>query len=191
MSCSALTKCIVTSACPSNAGVDGVVYIGLTKNIDTNTTTFDADGSVNTLALVSGTNLKKFSTRRYKNTARHELTKGENGQTFFNHFVELKFNIETQAHIAALEELAKAEDLFVIIKLNSGVFKVFGISSLSPKGFGLSSSEGGQNEGVNLGDDNMDRLVLSGMLPNKPMLFNPSATLAANTSAIEALVSCT
>lgn len=88
------------------------------------------------------------------------------------------------------EELAKAEDLFVIVKLNSGMYKVFGLSPLSPTGFGLSSSEGGQNEGVNLGDDNMDRILLNGMLPNKPMLFNPTATLAANTTAIEALVSC-
>lgn len=190
MSCNTLTKCLISNPCPQPAGINGRVWVGMVADIDTTTLTFGADGEISAFGLAAGKSLKKFVSRRYKQTARHENVRGENGLVTYNHFVDLVHYINTQEDIAALEELNEAEDTFVLVQTNSAKIKAYGIGRPDVTGYGLSGGEGGQTEGVAIGDDNTDKTTLSGELPNKPMMFKPSATLAANIAELDALTDC-
>lgn len=190
MSCNNLTKCLISNPCPTPAGINGRVWIGMIADIDTTTLTFGTDGDVTAFGLNSGASLKKFVSRRYKQTARHENVKGENGRVTYNHFVDLVHYINNQEDVAALEELNEAEDLFCIVQLNSGKVKVYGLGRPDVSGYGLSGGEGGQTEGVAIGDDNTDKTTLSGELPNKPMFYKPSASLASIISELDVLTDC-
>lgn len=60
MSCNNLTKCLISNPCPTPAGINGRVWIGMVADIDTTTLTFGTDGDVTAFGLNSGASLKKF-----------------------------------------------------------------------------------------------------------------------------------
>lgn len=193
MSCKKLLKCKTGSACPSAAGVKPVTYIGNVSDIDPASLTFGPNGEITGFGLRAGASLYKFESKRFKQAGRWEKAKAENDSTVFNQFFDLVNYISTQEDIAAIEQLDKADDIFVIAQLNSGKLQTWGIGrddNGSYDGFGLSLSGGGGTTGVNLGDDNSDKTTLSGEFPNIPMFFKPAVSLALNIAALDALTNC-
>lgn len=181
------------STCALNkvAGVNARIYVGEIKNINSATLAFDANGAVTTFAMATGTYLWQFISKKYKQAGRDELVPQD--PPVWNHFVDFVHYWFTQEEIRAIENLAKTEDVFCIIQENSGNIRVYGISNDSQLGylnFGLSAKTGGSQTGttgVLLNDDNTDKTTLSGQVPNKPMLYKPTNTLAANIAELDGM----
>lgn len=177
-------------------GVAPTVYAGKLSQLDgyeVNEDTLDikslamkANGSVDY-------KLKKFKGKKLKHSATSPLEVGENINVF-NQNTLLRLYYSTSLEMAAIEDLANVDDLFLILQNMNGELEVYGIdtrgsqSSEDPLG-GLSASAGEGGTGILLNDDTSYLLTLSGQHRVLKRLFSISttATLAQNIAYLEAI----
>lgn len=156
-------------------GVTKTIYIGQLSQLGTVPYTTDADGYVDTIAFAAGSpayGLYKFSGKKAKNNGTWEITAGDNVNTF-NTSANLVLYPFTPDQVTACDNLAKADDLFVIMPSESGnKIWVYGITQ------GLNASAGSGGTGVGLQDDTSYKITLSGEQLTSPMQFLNGGTIA-------------
>lgn len=170
-------------------GVYKSIFAGSVKDIDT--ITYDATtGEVTAIAMKSTKQMVEFKGRLKKNSADDlAQSEGEGNVVQYEHQVMPVLFYDGQAEVNAIEELFSLDQAFFIIPMRDGKFKVYGISKEDHPfvDFGLSLAEGANPTGIELNDQNAQTATMSGMLLNKPLYYNESATFAANLTAVEAL----
>jgi hypothetical protein len=158
-SCEALNKA---------GGVNKRVWIGQLSQLTPATPyTDDVDGYITALSLITTSpvqKLHKFIGKTYKNNGSYELQVGENVNTF-NHSATLLLYHFTPEDRKAIEQLANADDLFVIFETEAGQVEVFGIEK------GLNASAGSGGTGTNLNDTTAYTITVSGQQLNMPKLM--------------------
>lgn len=176
-------------------GVAKRVWAGQLSQLDGYTVNADTL-DIQTIELVSASpanTLKKFIGKKLKNSATAELVVGDNINVF-NQSVILVLFYKTSLETAAIEALAIAEDVFIIIETMAGDIEVYGIdtnglaSSSDPLG-GLNGSAGTGGTGVALNDSTAYTLTLSGQhrIIKRNFNISPTATLAQNIAYLDAI----
>lgn len=193
MACDALVTGI-DDLCISLNKVGGVakrIYVGQLNQIDEAVLAFGVTNGEVTAFGMSGLNtLKRFISKKFKNTGKDDLTPAENGAPTWKQSVELVHYWFSQVDIKALENLCKVDDLFAIVESNNGQLFVYGLSnsaSLGIDNFGLKAESQAATLGVALNDDTTTKTTLVGDIPNKPMLFIPLASLATNLVLLDGM----
>lgn len=198
MACNNLTKGLdpTCEALKKLGGLAKRVWIGQLSQLDgytVNESTLDIAALDMALSGSVPYTLKKFIGKKLKNNANSELVVGENINVF-NQSVILILYHKTSLETAAIEELAVAEDVFVIVETQAGDIEVYGIdtnglaSSDDPLG-GLNGSAGTGGTGTALNDSTGYTLTLSGQHRIIKRNFNvsPTATLAQNIAYLDAI----
>ena len=169
-------------------GFDKRIWIGSVA--DLSAVTFGTAQEIDALTFTSPKGLKRYFGKRFK----HNATGGINAGEVYNERVQ-SFNAVLYAQSAAerlaIEQLIDAEDVFIIAESNAGVLEVFGINKGTNSqfdGYGLRVTAADTNYGALLNDDTMITLTFSGSFENWALVFDESATLAANIAVIDALV---
>lgn len=181
--CAFLTRDLIPTceALTALGGVNKTILVGQVSDI--NTIAFGVDGEIITFSLVTGASLKSFSGKKEKNQGTYELVAGET-VNLFNQAVILSLYFYNDAERAAINQLVNAEDMFCIVQTNAGQLEVYGIANgalLDYAAFGLEGTAGtGNGTGILINDDKSYKVTLSGNVPNLPMTFLPTNTLAAN-----------
>jgi len=175
------------------AGVAARIYVGKVRDIDPEELTFGVDGSITAFELLTGKNLYTAESKIWKNAGRSSLVVNENGPNTFTHAFDFVAYAFDQADILAIQQLALADQLFIIAELNSGQLKAYGIAhkaglTLNFQNFGLKASSNEETTGVVMSDDNTNKLTLEGSIPNLPQLFKPLTALATNLTDLDAMV---
>jgi hypothetical protein len=165
-------------------GVDKRVWIGQLAQREgyaTNQTTKDIEG-ITMLTNSPPYTLHKFIGKRFKNSGEFPLEEGENVNTF-NHTAILQIFYSTSVELEALEELANADDLFVIMQGNDGKILCFGMD------LGLNATAGEGGTGVELQDSTAYTMTISGQEMKAPRYFNvtPGASLADNITYLDGI----
>lgn len=197
MDCNNLTRGLNPSclALKKPGGVAKRVWAGQNSMLDgftINGTTLDIETI--DLALNGSTDYKllKFIGKRLRHSANTPLVPGENFNVFNQNVILALFHY-TSLEKKAIEELANAEDVFIIIETFARQIEVYGIDtegdedSEAPLG-GLNASAGDGGTGVALQDPNAYTLTLSGQHRIMSRIFNISttATLAQNIAYLDA-----
>jgi hypothetical protein len=161
----------VCEALNGAGSVDARVYAFNIADVDPDVLAFGPYGGVSDFGLLSGKELYKFISKEYKNTGSHELQPTENGPKVWKHKVDLVHFVWSQQDIETLEKLAKSGKLGFILETGKDQLKVYGLSRSRFQKYGLSAETQTGQEGVLLSDDTTDKTALTGMIKNKPMLF--------------------
>lgn len=198
MACTNLTTGLDPScdALKKLGGLTKRVWIGQLSQLDgytVNDDTLDIE-SIN-MALNGSVDytLKKFIGKKLKNNASSPLEVGDNINVF-NQNVVLVLYHRTSLEKSAIEALANAEDIFIIVETFAGQLEVYGIdttgteSSEDPIG-GLNASAGEGGTGTALNDPTGYTLTLTGQHRIICRIFNisTSATLAQNIAYLDNL----
>lgn len=179
----------VNSTCEAEAKVGGInkrIFVGQISNIDSTVIDF-TDGAVSAFALTSGKTLKMFISDRFMQAGSDELVPNEFGRPNWKHMVDFVHQWWSQEDINALEQLARAKQLFCIIETNNGQFFVYGLGNtvLGYDNFGLKAETQTGTTGIKLADDVTGKTRLSGEVPNKPMLYKPNQAGATTAEELE------
>lgn len=177
-------------------GIGKRVWIGQNSQLDSYTINEDTL-DIQTISLDDSTSpvatLKKFISKKFKNSTSTPLEVGENINVF-NQTVNLALYFKTSLEKSAIEALANAEDVFVIVEEMGGDLVVYGIevrgsaSSDNPLG-GLNASAGEGGSGLVLNDPTSYQLTLTGQhtIMNRNFNISPTATLAQNIAYLDAI----
>jgi hypothetical protein len=179
----------VNTSCEAEGKVGGInkrIFVGQISNIDADVLAF-TDGAVSAFALLSGKTLKMFISDRFLQAGRDELVPNEFGRPTWKHIVDFVHMYWSQEDINALEQLARAKQLFCIIETNNGQFFVYGLGNtvLGYDNFGLKAETQTGTTGIKLADDVTGKTSLSGEVTNKPMLYKPTQDGAATAEELE------
>lgn len=189
MSCTFLSQNLDPS-CPALQKISGnakSIWIGHTKDIASMAFT---SGAVTTFTMAASTYLYKYTSKGEKIGCTYNLVAGEN-VNLFEQSVAIPLYHATQAERNAIEELCRAQDLFIIVEELAGVLSVYGINNTVTGNFdefGLKTTAGEGGTGILLNDDNGYKVTLSRNVPCMPMQYKPAVALATNIAALDALV---
>jgi len=183
----------LTASAPSCAalkmkgGFDKEFYVG---NIaDLSSVTYGTNQEVTAIAFGSG-GLKKVSGKRLKHGAGTTLEPGDNVNMRVQNFNAVLY-AKTAEERLPIEQLADAEDIFIIAESNAGVMEVFGINkgdNSQYDNYGLTASAGEWKNGVLLNDDTSVSMTFSGQFDNGPLVFVEASDIPTNRATLDALV---
>jgi hypothetical protein len=179
-SCAALKK---------KGGFDKRFYVGSIADLTAVTITSGIQ-EVTAFTFAATTGFKKIIGKRLKHGASTTLEAGEVVNMRVQNFNAVLY-AQSALERQAIEELADAEDIFIVAESNSGTFEVFGINNGSNgqfDNFGMKATAGEWKHGVLLNDDTSVSMTFSGEFDNAAMIFDESETIAANETVLDALV---
>lgn len=172
-------------------GVDGVVYVG--NRSDLASITVDATSKeITALSLKATKKLVKFSGKNEM----HELKtviKAMKPRNMFTQTASLFLWPYTQLDLIAIQNLALAQRLFVIVIGKDSRIKIFGIdrnpwnaADLDDER-GLQATGGDILEGKTIETDTWTNIQLGGDFYEVPFYFNTAVSLATNISTLDGL----
>ena len=146
-----------------------------------------ATKELTSLAFKDGEKLKKFTGRKLKNSTKTGMEQTNNGPSY-THGGAFVAYFDSQAEKESIENLALADDLVIIVPLNSGHFEAHGLISTYglADGLVLTIPEGGS--GVQYEDDTTLTLNFDGKSDKLPVYCKFGADQAASIAYLESLV---
>lgn len=179
-SCAALKK---------KGGISKRIYIGSVA--DVSAYTVDATTKeLKTLVMKAGKTLLSASGKKYKNNTTHGNEQTENGP-LFPHNVVFAAYYNSQLEKETLESLAAADDLFIVVELNSGKLEVYGLVAQNGQlGEGLTMTSTG-GSGTNAEDAANLILTFAGREDKMPVFASFGATLSDDIAYMDARLSIT
>jgi hypothetical protein len=174
------------AALKKKGGISKRIYIGSVADVSAYTT--DATTKeLKTLVMKSGTKLISATGRKYKNNVTTGNTQSENGP-LFPHNVVFAAYYSTQIEKETIEALAAADDLFVIVELNSGKMEAYGlVASNGGLGEGLSMTSTGGSGTVAEDAANLI-LTFAGQEDKLPVFAAFGADIAADIVYLDAML---
>lgn len=140
-----------------------------------------------TLTLKSGEKALKFKGRKLKNSTKTGMEQTENGPSYAHGGVFVAY-FDSQADKESIEKVALADDLVLLVPLNSGHFEAHGLLATYGLADGLLMTipEGGS--GVNYEDSTALSLTFDGKSDKMPVYCKFGVDRAANFAYLEALL---
>lgn len=182
----------ITPTCAGTKKLGGVaasIYVGSILDLDA--VTFDVTSDfITALDFATGKQLVKVTGLRMKHSANEPIEAGDN-ISLFNHTVNAIVFHSTQAQRNAIEDIVSLDQAFVILQNNAGQFITYGIAKNNADDsavfgdYGLKVTGGDDVTGVNLNDQAAQTLTLTGMMPNKAVIFGEGSTVAENTTLLD------
>jgi hypothetical protein len=176
------------AALKQKGGFDKRFYVGNIADLDS--VTYGTDQEVTAFTFAATKGFKKIIGKRLKHGAETSLEAGDNVNMRTQNFNAVLY-AQSAAERKAVEELWDAEDIFVVAESNAGTIEVYGINKGANSQFdnyGLMASAGTWTSGVALNDDTSIPTTFSGDFDNGALIYNESATLAANIATLEGQV---
>ncbi|MGB0367929.1 MAG: hypothetical protein ACPGD8_00905 [Flavobacteriales bacterium] len=170
-------------------GFDKTFYVGNVADLVSVTIPSATVLELTAFTFDSGKGFKKITGKRLKHGANATLEVGDTVNSRIQNFNSVLY-AKSGAERHALEELADAEDIFIVAESNSGTLEVFGIGKdpLKFDNYGLKASAAEWKHGVLLNDDTSVTMTFTGSLPNAAMIYDEAETLATNITALDAQV---
>lgn len=170
-------------------GVKKDVYVGSIHDIDT--TSLDVvTGEIDSLVLLTGKKLHKFSGYKFRNTSSASLQVSDNGPRLRAQTVSLRLFHTTQDELSAINELLDATEMFVIIQTNAGKFSMYGWNPAAPEtSNGLDVTQAESSNGVKMEDDTSMGVTISGVEQTLPYYLLIGADAAATITALDGMSS--
>lgn len=174
------------AALKKKGGISKRIYIGSVADVSAYTTD-PTTKELKTLVMKTGTKLITATGRKYRNNVTAGNTQGENG-ALFQHSVVFAAYYNTQVEKETIEALAAADDLFVIVELNSGKMEAYGLVALNgnlAEGMSMTSTGG---SGTNAEDAANLVLTFAGTEDKLPIFAAFGATLADDITYLDAML---
>ncbi|MHC2992827.1 hypothetical protein OB13_15025 [Pontibacter sp. HJ8] len=145
-----------------------------------------ATKEVISLAFKAGEKLKKFTGRKLKNSTKTSMEQTENGPSYTHGGVFVAY-FDSQVEKESIEKTALADDLVIIVPLNSGHFEAHGLISTHGLADGLSLTipEGGS--GVQYEDATTLTLNFDGKSDKLPVYCKFGETVQESIAYLEGL----
>lgn len=174
------------AALKKKGGISKRIYVGSVGDVAAYTV--DATTKeLKTLVMKTGKKLITASGRKYKNNVTTGNTQTENGP-LYPHSVVFAAYYSTQLEKETIEALASADDLFVIVELNSGKLEAYGLAAQNGQlGEGLTMTSTG-GSGTNAEDAANLVLTFAGNEDKLPIFAAFGATLADDITYLDALL---
>jgi hypothetical protein len=173
-------------ALKKKGGISKRIYIGSVADVAAYTLD-PTTKELKTLVMKATKKLITASGKKYKNSATLGNTQGENGP-LYPHSVVFAAYYNTQIEKETIEALAAADDLFVIVELNSGKMEAYGlVASNGGLGEGLTMTSTG-GTGTNAEDPANLILTFAGQEDKLPVFAAFGATLADDITYLDALL---
>jgi hypothetical protein len=171
-------------------GLDKRIYLGAIGDLDT--VTIGSNNTLTSLTFLAAKGFVLMTGRKEKNSAGSDIEVGEN-VTLRNQTLNLSVyydSVGTQATIdlESIDSIIDNEGMFAIVETNAGTLEVFGINKTNWDGYGLKVSANPGTSGLLLNDSTAFAMVMTGGFTNLQLIYNPSASLATNIAALDALV---
>ncbi len=171
-------------------GLDKRIYLGAIG--DLTAVTIGSNNTLTSLTFATDKGFVKMIGRKEKNSAGSDIEVGEN-LTLRNQTLNLSVYYDavgSQATIDldSIDKIIDNEGMFAIVETNAGTLEVFGINKTNFDNYGLKVTANPGTSGLLLNDATAFAMVLSGGFTNLQLIYNPSASLATNITALEALV---
>jgi len=171
-------------------GLDKRIYLGAIGDLDT--VTIGSNNTLTSLTFLAAKGFVKMVGRKEKNSAGSDIEVGEN-LTLRKQNVNLSVyydTVGTQATIdlSSIDAIIDNEAMFAIVETNAGTLEVFGINKTNFDNYGLKVTDNPGTSGLLLNDVTAFAMVMSGGFTNLQLIYNPSASLATNIAALDALV---
>ncbi|MEJ8803126.1 hypothetical protein [Pontibacter sp. H249] len=179
-SCGALLK---------RGGADRTYYIlGISQLLESAPIVMDpVTKELTSIAFKEGEHLKKFKGKKLKNSTKTGMEQTENGPSYAHGGTFVAY-FDSQAEKESIEKLALADDLVLIVPLNSGHFEAHGLVATYGLSDGLIMTipEGGS--GVQYEDSTALQLVFDGKSDKLPVYCKFAETRAESIAYLEGLL---
>lgn len=142
-----------------------------------------------TLVLKSGHYLSKIESQKENISATATPAPSETGVMFYNTTVTVPTFIISQANREFLKSVDSFDDLFFLVRLNSGKIDSYGLIGLDGNpGMGLKRTGGDLTFGKLITDTRRTELVFTGLQDNLPVFASFGVDLNADITYLDALL---
>lgn len=139
------------------------------------------------ITLKTGEKALKFTGKKLKNSSKVGMEQTENGPSYIHGGSFLAY-FDSQAEKESIEKVALADDLVLLIPLNSGHFEAHGLVASFGLADGLTMTIAEGGSGVNYEDVTALTLNFDGRSDKLPVYANFGVDRAANFAYLEALL---